>query len=110
MGVDYRLVPIALWALAGILVLAAYLTSSVGLLVAAAVLAVGGSIVRSIDRLRDDLRAARIAAELGGTGAPPLETIASLALLTPVPPPTPAVPLARPYTRPPWEKDPQEAP
>jgi hypothetical protein len=106
MRVDYRIVPVALVALAGILVLASYLTSSVGLLGAAAVLLVGGAIVRAIDRLGDDLRAARIAAELGGPIAP-VEAIASTA---PAPPAAPAVPLARTYTRPPWEKDPQEAP
>lgn len=106
MRVDFRIVPIALVALAAILALASYLTSSVGLLGAAAVLLVGGAIVRAIDRLGDDLRAARIAAELGGTVAP-VETPAT----TPPPlPAAPAVPLARTYTRPPWEKDPQEAP
>ena len=106
MRVDERWVPMSLVTLAGILTLAAYVTSSVGLLGAAAILLVGGAIVRAIDRLGDDLRAARIAAELGGAIAP-AEPRAGAA---PPPPPAPAVPLARTYTRPPWEKDPQEAP
>ena len=106
MRLDGRIVPVSLLALAGIMVLAAYFTSSVGLLVAGAVLGVGAAIVRAIDRLGDDLRAARIAAELGVTATPTVPTPAP----APPPPPPPAVPLARPYTRPPWEKDPQEAP
>ncbi len=107
MRVDDRKVPISFLALAGILALVSYLTSSVGLFVAAAVLLVGGAVVRAIDRLGDDLRAARIAAELGGP-APPV--VPSATGPAPTPPPAPDVPLARPYTRPPWEKDPQETP
>ena len=107
MRVDYRMVPISLLALAGILALVSFFTSSVGLLGAAAVLLVGSAVVRAIDRLGDDLRAARIAAELGGPAVP---VVPSAAAPAPGPPPAPAVPLARTYTRPPWEKDRQEAP
>lgn len=102
MALDQRLVPVAFVVLAGIFALAALVASSLLLLLIAAVLAVGGSVVHSIERLRADFRVARIAAELGATPAP-----ADPAGPGPAPPAAPEVPRARPYARPPWEKDPE---
>ena len=94
----------AFWVVAGIFALLALASSGSSglsrlvLLLIAAVLTVGGSIVSALDALRYDLLMARIAAETmamppaGGQGLPrgSLEEL----------------PKARTYARPPWEKEP----
>ena len=100
--------PLAMWVAAAVFLLCWFFTATgvtalLALLIAA-VLAAGGAVVHAIDQLRVELRTARIAAEaLGSVGAGGLAPIAGE---PPAPEPPAEMPRARPYTRPPWEKDP----
>ncbi len=93
----------AFWVAAAIFALVALATSGLSMLVLlliAAVLTVGGSLLSALDALRFDLLMARIAAETASTPSAG----------TPAPPPPPGsaeeLPKARTYVRPPWEKQP----
>lgn len=91
----------AFWVAAAILALVALGSSglsSLVLLLIAAVLTVGGSVLSALDALRYDLLMARIAAETAG--------MPSVGAHAPQAGSFEELPRARPYARPPWEKEP----